>query len=168
VLQIVVVPPPEVVEALEPFRRLHDPSFHRSAPLLALTQPFETLDARGLHRRLDRFRAPSLLVTFDEPRALGAALVLPARDEAGRIAATAAALRERVLPSSASLLDDGMPPSLRIGLFGSDAERELARRSFSATVPRVPAFVATELTLVLDDARGLRHETRRVALAPPA
>lgn len=166
-LQVAVVPPADVVAALEPFRRLHDPAFHRHPPYLALTQAFETSDGDALVRRLDRVRAASFVVTFDAPRAIGQALVLPARDEAGRIAAVLAALRDDVLPTSAKLAETPVVPALRIGLFTSDAERELARRSFEATVPAVPGFVATELTLLLEDARGLRHEMRRIALTPP-
>jgi hypothetical protein len=167
VFQVVVVPPGEVAAALEPFRRLHDPAFHRHPPHLPLTAPFDAADGDALARRFAEFRAPSVLVAFGEPRAEGAALVLPALDEAGRIAALADALRDAVLPLAARVACGPPPPALRIGLFGSDAERELARRAFAATVPSVPAFVAAEIALLLEDVRGLWHEIRRVALAHP-
>lgn len=163
-LQVVVVPPEEVVAALEPFRRLHDPAFHRHPPYLALTPLFDAADGEALVRRLERFRGASAVVTFDEPRPLGAALVLPVKDEAGCVATLAAGLRDEVLPTSAKLADGAAAPALRIGLFASDAERELARRGFGAAVPRVPAFVAREIALLLEDARGLWHEMRRVRL----
>lgn len=166
-LQVALVPPEDVARALEPFRRLHDPAFHRHAPRIALTPAFDGPEDDALARRFDAFRAPSALVAFGPPSAHGEALVLPVLDEARRVAALSAALRDAVLPASARLLADAGPPSLRIGLFAGAAERELARRSFEAAVPRVPAFVARDVVLLLEDARGLWHEVRRTALSDP-
>lgn len=166
-LQVVVVPPEDVISALEPFRRLHDPAFHRHAPHLSLGAPFDAGDGDLLVRRFLAFRAPSVLVTFDAPAADGSALVLPVKDEAGRFAELTAAVRDGVLPPSARVAAPGPAPSLRIGLFASESERELARRAFGATVPRVPGFVAKSLTLLLEDVRGLWHEVRSVPLTLP-
>lgn len=162
--QIVLLPPDGVVAALEPFRRLHDPAFHRHPPHLALSGTFDAGDGDALLRRFTEFRGASVLVTFDDPRADGGALVLPVRDEAGRLAALAASVRAAVLPVTARVRDDAALPSLRIGLFPSDAERELARRAFAATVPRLPGFVASEVALLVEDVRGLWHELRRAPL----
>jgi 2'-5' RNA ligase len=167
VFQVVVVPPEDVVAALEPFRRLHDPAFHRHPPHLALTGPFDAGDAEALLRRFLAFSAPSVLVTFDDPRAEGSALVLPVRDEAGRVAALAAAVQDAVLPVGMRLRGEPFVPHLRVGVIAGDAEREMARRAFTASVERVPAFVASDATLLVEDVRGLWHEVRRVELAAP-
>lgn len=164
---MVVVPPEEVVAALEPFRRLHDPAFHRHPPHLALSGPFDVADGDALLRRFTGFVAPSALVTFSDPCSDGQALVLPVRDEAGKVAALAQLTRVHVMPVSARLRDSALAPSLRVGVFSSDAERELARRSFAATVPRVPGFIAADVALLVEDVRGLWHEVRRQPLTLP-
>lgn len=162
--QVVLVPPEDVVAALEPFRRLHDPAFHRHPPHLTLAGPFDAADAVALRRRFGDLRAPSVLVTFDDARIDDAALVVPVRDEAGCVAALAAAVRDAVLPVSARVREEAFAPLLRIGILANGAERELARRSFAAAVPRLPPFVATEAALLVEDVRGLWHEVSRVSL----
>lgn len=165
--QVVVAPPEDVVAALEPFRRLHDPAFHRHPPHIALTPTFDAADGDALLQRFLTFRGPSVLVTFDGPRTEGSALVLPVLDEAGRVAALGAAVREAVMPAPARALAEAIRPSLRIGHFATDAERELARRAFTASGDGIPAFIAKEATLLVEDVRGLWHGLRTVELLPP-
>jgi len=163
VFQIVVFPPEETRAAVEPFRRLHDPAFHRVSPHVTLVPPFEEADARALRGRLaaQRSVAPATL-TFAEPRVLGRALCVPVDDGDGRLAAFLRGLRDSVLPLSARLQENDDVPSLRVGLLGTDAELELARRSFVATAVRLAPFAPESLVLLMDDVRGLWHEVQSV------
>lgn len=161
--QIVVFPPEETRAAVEPFRRLHDPSFHRVAPHVALVPPFEEPDATALRRRLASFRpGPAPTFAFGEPRVVGRSLCVPVEDAEGRLAALVRGLREAVLPLAARMQENADLPALRVGLLGSDAELELARRAFVAAAPPFPAFAPEALVLLMDDVRGLWHEVQSV------
>ena len=161
--QIVVFPPEETRAAVEAFRRLHDPAFHRVAPHVPLAPPFEDADATGLRRRLAAFRpGPAPTLAFEEPRAFGRALCVPVGDGNGRLAASVRALRETVLPLSARLQQNGDAPALRVGLLGTAAELEMARRAFVAASPPLAPFTPDAIVLLMDDVRGLWHEVQSV------
>lgn len=161
--QIVVFPGAEETAAIEPFRQLHDPSFHEIPAHVVLAPRFDDADPEALVRRFLAFEAPGTLdLSFGAPVAIGRALVIPILDPDGRFGAVIRALRDAVLPTSARLHEPGDAPGLRIGVFPSDAELELARRGWLATSPRPTGFRAAEIVLLLEDERGLWHEVRRL------
>jgi hypothetical protein len=160
VFQVVVLPPDGAATRLEEFRRVHDPAFHRIGAHLALLPPFEA-DDRALAERFADFRASAFDVSFGPAAPIGRALGYPVEDGADAVRALTASL------ASALLGPFGEPPFLvpavRVGLFGSDAEMELARRTLWDAPPPGPWRVA-EVTLLLEDVRGLWHPVRRAAL----
>jgi hypothetical protein len=161
VLQVVVMPPAETMREVEEFRRLHDPAFHRVAAHVPVLAPFDSDDA-GLIVRFDQHPAPPAFdVTFAPAAAAGRALVVPVSDGAAPLDELRRRLAAALLPPLAE--SSPAAPSLRIGLFGGDAEIELARRAFGTrSGPR--GFRVTEVTLLLEDERGLWHEVRRKRL----
>ncbi len=161
--QIVVFPGDEETAAIEPFRRLHDPAFHEIGAHVVLAPPFDDAEPDALIRRFLAFEAPgSLDLSFGAPVGRGRALAVPVLDPSGRVGAVARAIRETVLPLSARMQENPDEPAVRLGLFPSDAELELARRAWLATSPRPTGFRAAELVLLLEDERGLWHEVRRL------
>ncbi len=159
--QVVVLPPPEPLREIEEMRRLHDPAFHRVPAHVSVLPPFEPWDAHMVER-FDELRCgPAFRARFGPPQPVGRALCLPLVEGADGASslqqAVAAALLGPVAPPPASA------PSLRVGVFVSDAELELARRSL-ATLPAPPAFTVGAVTLLYEDVRGLWHEVRRRAL----
>lgn len=162
--QIVVFPPEPAAAAVEPFRRLHDPAFHRVAPHVALVPPFEENDALGLRARLAAFRPPpSPTIGFGPPCVQGRSLCLPVAEGEAGLADVVAALCSEVLPLAARLQRNGDVPSLRVGLLGSEPELELARRSLRAALPEIAPFRPDAIVLLMDDVRGLWHEVQRVS-----
>jgi hypothetical protein len=158
VFQVVVLPPPDEALVLEEFRRLHDPAFHRIGPHLPILPPFEP-EGTTLIERFDGFRgAGGFEVEFGPPTALGRALCLPAERGQAELRALRTALAASLLPPIAEAPDG--PIVLRAGLFGSDAEIELARRAM-ATTGGVRPWLVREITLVLEDERGIWHAVRR-------
>jgi hypothetical protein len=163
VFQIVVFPGDEASAVVESFRRSRDPAFHEIGAHVVLQPPFHDDDAAALAARFDAFEAPgSLDVSFGAPLARGRALCLPVLDPDGRVGALVRALGNAVLPLSARVRELTEGPALRLGLFASDHELELARRAWLATTPRPNGFRASELVLLFDDVRGLWHEVARV------
>lgn len=155
--QVVVLPPPDAVLVIEEFRRLHDPAFHRIGPHLPLLPPFEAHD-RTLVERFDGFRGPGAFdVEIGPPTALGRALCLPAGRGQAELRALRAELAAALLPPLAEAPDG--PVVLRAGLFGSEAELELARRAMTVA-GAIPPWSVREVTLVLEDERGIWHAVR--------
>ncbi len=160
--QVVVLPPPDAVLVIEEFRRLHDPAFHRIGPHLPLLPPFEPGNATLLER-FDGFRGGAGFdVEFGPPTAAGRALCLPAERGQAELRALRTVLAAALLPPLTEAPDG--PIVLRAGLFGSDAELELARRAMTVT-GGVPAWSVREITLLLEDERGIWHAVRRKRLA---
>jgi 2'-5' RNA ligase superfamily protein len=163
VFQVVVLPPPDLAAAIEEFRRLHDPAFHRLGAHLPVLPPFDSGDA-SLDARFDAAAAGRAFdVELGPPAAAGQALVLPVVGGRGEFLALRAAFATALLPALTELPDAA--PSLRVGLFGGAAEMELARRSLSVLGP-VAAWRVTEVTLLVEDVRGLWHPLRGRPLAP--
>ncbi len=158
--QAVVFPPAQFLHDVEEFRRRHDPAFHRVAAHLPLVAPFDAAD-EGLVARLDAFRAAPFEVSFGPPAAHGEALLLPVVGGAAEFDALQRAL---ALFLRGDVPDPPPLAALRAGLFGTTAELELARRAL-ATLPPTPPFVVREVTLLMEDVRGLWHEVRRRRLA---
>lgn len=166
-LQIVVFPPEDAAAAFEPFRRLHDPAFHQVGAHVPLVPPWDDGDHAAVVRKLGDFESPGTLdLSFGAAEARGRALVLPVLDPAGRIGAFVRALSAQALPTSALVGERASTPALRLGLFVSDAELELARRAWLSE-PRPGGFRAGEFVLLFDDVRGLWHEARRFPCGPP-
>jgi len=156
VFQVVVLPPAEAMRDVEEFRRLHDPAFHRVTAHLPLLPPFDATDA-ALLERFDAFRGGAGFdVELGPPTAVGRALCLPAARGDAELRALQSALAAALLPSPAE--PPRAAPTLRVGLFGGDAELELARRALATLPP--PAFAVSEVALLLEDVRGLWHEVR--------
>ena len=156
------MPPPGTLASVEQFRRLHDPAFHRIAAHVGILPPFEPSDANVL----DLFDAaalpPRFTAEFGAPAAVGRALVLPLTGGAREGLALQAALARLLLgPADAG---PALAPALRIGLFSSDAEMEMARRALTS-LESPPGFGVTEVSLLLEDLRGLWHPVRSLRLA---
>jgi len=163
VFQVVVLPPPDLAATLDEFRRLHDPSFHRVGAHVAVLPPFDSGDAS----LADRFDAADAGAAFDvalgAAAASGQALCLPVARGGERIAALRSAFAAALLPALTEL--PGAAPSLRVGLFSGAAEMELARRTLESRVADL-AWRVAEVTLLVEDVRGLWHPLRRKPLAP--
>ncbi len=163
-----MLPPAESLTHVEELRRLHDPAFHRIAAHVALLPPFDAADP-SLPARFDAFDGgPTFDASFGEPLVQGDALCLPLARGDGELRALRDRLADALLGPADALLGpaDEPPrasPSLRVGLFGSAAEAELARRALS-TLPRPAPWTVVDVVLVLEDVRGLWHEVRRRAL----
>ena len=157
--QVVVLPPPGSMGPVEELRRLHDPAFHRVAAHIALLPAFEAATA-ALNERFDAIAFEPFDASLGPPAAAGSALCLP-------IAQGSQEMRRLTSTLATSLLGPlGAPPrtapSMRVGLFGSDAELELARRALATLAPP-PPWTVREIVLLLEDVRGLWHEVRRSA-----
>jgi hypothetical protein len=161
VYQVVVLPPDGSMTGIEELRRLHDPAFHRIGAHVALLPPFDG-DADAVTRRFDGLDAGGAFeLRFGAPAVVGDALCLPVADGEAAVRA----LRARLAESLLGPLGDAptAAPSLRVGLFGGDAEIELARRSLGTLPPPAPWSVR-EIVLLVEDVRGLWHEVRRKRL----
>jgi hypothetical protein len=163
VFQVVVLPPPDLAAAIEEFRRLHDPAFHRVGAHVPVLPPFDSGDVA----LADRFDATGAGGAFDvelgAAAAAGQALGLPVVRGRDELAALRNAFAAALLPALTEL--PAAAPSLRVGLFGAAAEMELARRTLDGRVaPR--AWRVDEVALLVEDVRGLWHPLRRKQLAP--
>ncbi len=158
VYQVVILPPPGILGEVEELRRRHDPAFHRVPAHIALVGAFEPVSEQMLDA-FDRLRPGRTFgVTFGAPQTHGHTLVLPIErgaDELTRIRSQAA---EALLPPESE--QPAGPVVLRVGMFSGDAERELVRRGLAANPPE-GEFTVAELTLLLEDSRGLWHPVRR-------
>ena len=153
-----MLPPPASTGPVEELRRLHDPAFHRVAAHIPLLPAFEA-NAATLLQRFEAVRFAAFDASLGPPCAAGSALCLPVEQGSE-------AMRDLTAALAAALLGPlGEPPrtapALRVGLFGSDAELELARRAL-ATLPPPPPWTVRDIVLLLEDVRGLWHEVRRV------
>jgi hypothetical protein len=157
VYQVVVLPPPGVLGPVEQFRRMHDPAFHRGPAALPLTAPFEAEDA-GLLERFDRFVGPRRFdVALGPAQANGRALVLAPSRGGRELDALRRTLTEALFGGDG--VEGAAHPTLRVGFFSSEAELELARRSLAISGEVTP-FAVTEVTLQMEDERGLWHPVR--------
>jgi len=164
VFQVVVLPPAESTRDVEEFRRLHDPAFHRIGAHMALVPPFDATE-EALFARFDAMDLrPAFDVAFGPPVAHGHALALSVLSGEAALRALQGDVAAIVLPPHVER--PNASSALRVGLFGSDAELELARRAL-ATLPPPDAFTVREVVLLLEDVRGLWHDVRRRRLAPP-
>jgi len=151
-----VLPPADVMREIEELRRLHDPAFHRVAAHVSLLPPFEAADV-ALLERFDSFHEPGGFdVELGATSASGRALALCATRGDAELRALQSALAAALLPPLVE--PPGLAPALRVGLFGGDAEMELARRAMATL--EAPAFAVTEVALLLEDVRGLWHPVR--------
>ena len=158
--QVAIIPPVEALGAIEQFRRLHDPGFHRVPAHVPLLPPFEPV-RRDVLARFDALRAPAFDARLGAPTIHGTSLVLTLADGAEQTEA----LREFL---HTALLDPAAPsavaePVLLIGHFPSAAALELARRGLVAT-DSLPQFAVTQVTLLLEDVRGIWHPVRERVL----
>ena len=162
VFQVVVLPPPHWMPNIEAFRRTHDPAFHRIGAHIVVVPAFEAENA-SLLTRFDAFSdADAFEVALGEPAAQGRALCLPVTRGENDLRALESALCVSLLGPLAAPREAA--PAMRAGLFGGDAELELARRVLAAMPPAEP-FVVRTITLVLEDVRGLWHTVRERRLA---
>ena len=159
--QVVVLPPPDLAAAIEEFRRLHDPAFHRVGAHVPVLPPFDSDDPA----LADRFDATAARGAFDvelaAATAAGQSLGLPVVRGRDELAALRAAFAAALLPALTEL--PGAPPSLRVGLFGTAAEMELARRTLEGRVA-VASWRVEDVVLLVEDVRGLWHPLRRKRL----
>lgn len=154
--QVVVLPPDEVQELVESFRRLHDPGFHRSAVFLPVFGPFEPAGDEPL-ARFDGLHGAPFTVNLGPPEARGSALVLPVREGAASLVALRESIRQELAPSAPEPVTES--PAVRVGLFTSEPEMEMARRAFASLAPPAP-FRIDGLHLAFEDERGLWHTLR--------
>ena len=158
--QVVILPPAGLIEQVEQFRRLHDPAFHRLPAHVPLLPPFEPV-RRDFLSAFDGFRAERFAIGFGEAvtgdHVLGLSVVRGAESLVALRRALVDALQDPGAPLPAG------PPSLRIGLFTSDAEQELARRAVG-TVEPPPDVEVRALTLLIEDVRGIWHPARERVL----
>jgi hypothetical protein len=154
-VQLVLLPPPDAVRVLEEFRRLHDPAFHRVAAHVPLLPPFDAGDA--VLRRFDAFDADGFDVALGAATVVGEALCLPVVRGRDDVVGLLGALASALLPPLAEV--PPRTPALRVGLFGGAAEAELARRAL-ATVELTAAWPVRDVTLLVEDVRGLWHLLR--------
>jgi hypothetical protein len=164
VFQVVVLPPAESTHGVEEFRRLHDPAFHRVGAHLPLVPPFDAAEDAVLGRFDAMELRPAFDVAFGAPVASGQSLSLPLTAGEAALRALSGDVAEALLPPHAER--PNAAAALRVGLFGTDAELELARRAL-ATLPPPGAFTVREVVLLVEDVRGLWHDVRRRRLAPP-
>jgi len=157
VYQVALLPPDHVRDALDAFRRIHDPAFHKAPVLLPVLPPFEP--GEGLSDRFDAFTgAARFTVSLGPARAEGRALVLPVEDGVLQLVALRLAVAAAVLGPHDPCPDTSS--ALRIGLFSTDAELELARRALG-TYPMPEPFEVELVSLLREDERGLWHEVRK-------
>ena len=158
-----MLPPPDSMPDIEEFRRSHDPAFHRIGAHIVVVPAFEA-ENTSLLARFDSFGdVDAFEVALGEPAALGRALCLPVIRGEAQLRALEAALCASLLGPLGAPRDAA--PAMRAGLFGGDAELELARRVLAAMPPPEP-FVVRAISLVLEDVRGLWHTVRERRLAP--
>lgn len=155
-----MLPPADSMREIEELRRLHDPAFHRVAAHVTLLPPFDA-DPAATVERFDAFRGGAAFgVELGAATTSGRALCLaPTRGDA-ELRALQSALAAALLPPLAE--PPGLAPALRVGLFGGDAEMELARRAMATL--QAPTFEVTEAALLLEDVRGLWHPVRTATL----
>ena len=162
--QVAIIPPVEALGEIEHFRRLHDPAFHRVPAHVPLLPPFEPV-RQDILARFDVLRSPPFDARLGAAKIHGTSLVLTLVDGNTPTEQLRAALHEALLDPAAPRAD--ARPSLRIGHFPSDAALELARRSLSTT-DALPAFRVEQVTLLLEDVRGIWHPVRERTLRGPA
>lgn len=158
--EVALLPPPEALGDVEPFRRLHDPAFHRLPAHVALLPPFEPI-RRDVLAQFDAFRAAPFDARLGNAHAQGTSLVLDLVEGAAETLRLRAALHEALLDPAAP--HAGEPPVLRIGHFPSAAALELARRGFDHDQELAP-FRVDRVTLLLEDVRGIWHPVRERVL----
>jgi hypothetical protein len=162
VFQVVVLPPPDLAAAIEEFRRLHDPAFHRVGAHVPVLAPFDSGDAA----LADRFDATDTGGAFDvelgAAAAAGQALGLPVARGRDELVALRTAFAAALLPALTEL--PAAAPSLRVGLFGSAAEMELVRRTLDGHVA-LRGWRVDEVALLVEDVRGIWHPLRSRRLA---
>ena len=158
-----MLPPAESTRDVEEFRRLHDPAFHRIGAHLVLLPPFDATND-SLVGRFDAMELrPAFDVAFGPPVATGHALALAVTVGGAALHALQGDLAAALLPPLVER--PNAAAALRVGLFGSDAELELARRAL-ATLPPPDTFTVRDVVLLLEDVRGLWHDVRHRRLAP--
>ncbi len=153
---VAVLPPPEALGEVEQFRRLHDPAFHRAPPHVALLPPFEPI-RRDFIERFDGISHAAFSMCLGAPVAAEMTLGLGITEGEGHVRRLRAAVVDALLDPPAPRPSGA--PFLRVGVFGTLPELELARRSLS-TVDALPAFRVARVTLLLEDVRGLWHAVR--------
>ena len=158
--QVAIIPPVDALGEIEHFRRLHDPAFHRVPAHVPLLPPFEPV-RRDFLARFDALRASPFDARLGSPEVHDTSLALALVQGAAETAGVREALHE-------ALLDPAAPaaiaqPSLRIGHFPSEAALELARRGLAAT-DALPVFHVGQVTLLLEDVRGIWHPVRERVL----
>ena len=154
--QVAIIPPVEALGEIEQFRRLHDPAFHRVPAHVPLLPPFEPA-RQDVLARFDALHAPPFDARLGAADVLGTSLVLTLIAGKTETEALRTALHEALLDPAAPPVTTA--PSLRIGHFPSDAALELARRGL-ATTDVLPEFRVAQITLLMEDVRGIWHPVR--------
>ncbi len=156
--QVVVLPPPGSLGAVERFRKRHDPAFHRVGAHLPVLPAFEAR-GDGVVREFAGLRGGAPFgIAYGSPAVRGRMLCLPITDGATALRGLRDALAAVFLDPLHSMPE--AEPHLRVGLFASEPELELTRRALVNSQPPEP-FEAQELVLLMEDARGLWHEIGR-------
>ena len=158
--QVAVLPPVEALGTIEQFRRLHDPAFHRMPANVPLLPPFEPV-RQDVLARFDDLRCAPFDARLGAPEAHGTSLILTMIEGAAEITALQSALHVALLDPAAPPAE--APPSLRIGHFSSLPALELARRGLGTT-EALPTFRVTQVSLLLEDVRGIWHPVRERVL----
>jgi hypothetical protein len=161
VYQVAIIPQVEALGEIELFRRLHDPAFHRMPAHLPLLPPFEPIRPDFL-ARFDALRSPPFDARLGAPEIHGTSLVLTLVVGSPETEALRDALHDALLDPAAP--PTSVAPNLRIGHFPSDAALELARRGL-ATTDELPAFRVAQISLLLEDVRGIWHSVRERVLS---
>ncbi len=168
-MAVVLLPPPAALEAVEEFRREHDPLFHRIPGHLTVVFPFEgRTEAEALRAARDGAAAaaagPFEVSLGGAGRFDDGVVYLRVGRGAAELASLHDALAPLFLPPGARPLP--YLPHLTVARGTGAAEAEFLERQAAGRLPTV-RFDAEVLTLVVEDARGLWLARGTVALQSP-
>lgn len=167
-MAVVIFPPPKAVEAAESFRRLHDPLFHKIGAHVALVPAFSwCTESRAVPRLLEAVRAaernPFPISLQGVGRTTGGVVYLPVIEGAGILGALHGTLTAALGPPP-DLDRPPFVPVLGIGRAAGEAEAAFLQRQVAGHLAPI-RFPVEELTVVVEDARGLWHVRERLPLA---
>ena len=170
-IAVVAFPPAEAVAVVEEFRRIHDPLFHKIAAHVTVVPALAWRTEEAAVPRLVEAVAASGQGPF--PATLSGVGrtrdgVVFVRVEEG--ASTLASLHGRLLASlspPAGLDPPVYIPVLGLGRTATPAEAEFLQRQVAGHLAPV-RYSVEDLSVVVEDARGLWHLRERIPLAAPA
>ena len=164
---VVVFPPVGAAAPAEEFRRLHDPLFHRIAAHLTVVPALSwCTEARAVPLLLEAIRAadrgPFPATLNGVGRTREGVVYLRVEEGAGALAALNDRLT-RALGPPADLERPPFVPVLGIGRAAGPAEAEFLQRQVAGHIAPVQ-FSVEDLSVVVEDARGLWHLRERLPL----